>query len=48
VPVVAITAYTTIGDRKKFTSMGFSDFLPKPFSRADLHKVVRETLLKHS
>lgn len=46
VPVVAITAYTTMGDKKKFTSMGFADFLPKPFSRAELHRVVKETLLK--
>lgn len=47
VPIVAITAYTTFGDRRKFTSMGFADFLPKPFSRAELYRVVREALTKN-
>lgn len=44
VPCVAITAYAMEGDREKFLSHGFSDYLAKPFTRDDLQSIVKKML----
>lgn len=44
IPCVAITAYAMEGDREKFLSHGFSDYLAKPFTRDDLQSIVSKML----
>lgn len=46
-PIVAATAYTMLGDKEKFLAEGFTEYLPKPFSKDDLIKIIQlaETLL---
>lgn len=39
-PVIAITAYSMLGDKEKFLSMGFNHYLSKPFSQKDIIQVV--------
>ena len=40
VPVIAVTAHAMVGDKEKFISSGFDDYLSKPFSKNDLIKKV--------
>jgi len=44
VPFVAITAYAMEGDKEKFLSHGFTDYLAKPFTRDDLQTIVTKML----
>ncbi len=39
-PIIAITAYSMVGDKEMFLSMGFSHYLSKPFSQKDLVHVI--------
>ncbi len=41
-PVIALTANALITDRDRFLSAGFSDYLSKPFRRADLRALLRK------
>lgn len=41
VPVLAVTAHAMVGDKEKFLSMGFDDYLSKPFGKKDLVNKVR-------
>ncbi|HEX7356135.1 MAG TPA: ATP-binding protein, partial [Ignavibacteriaceae bacterium] len=41
VPVVAVTAHAMAGDKEKFLSSGFDDYLSKPFAKNDLVTKVR-------
>lgn len=41
VPVIAITAHAMVGDKEKFLSSGFDDYLSKPFAKKDLISKVR-------
>jgi CheY-like chemotaxis protein len=41
VPVIAITAHAMVGDKEKFLSSGFNDYLSKPFAKKDLISKVR-------
>ena len=44
VPVIAHTAYATEADKKKIFSSGFTDYIAKPYSRADLLATVNKFL----
>lgn len=41
VPVVAVTAHALDGDRERYLSAGFTDYLAKPLSKAALAQVLR-------
>jgi len=41
VPVIAVTAHAMVGDKEKFLSSGFDDYLSKPFAKKDLISKVR-------
>ena len=36
IPIIAVTAYAMLGDREKFISTGFTDYISKPFDRSQL------------
>ena len=36
IPFIAITAFTMIGDKENFLSLGFDHYLSKPFKREEL------------
>ncbi len=40
IPIIAITAYSMVGDKETFLSMGFSHYLSKPFSQKDLVHII--------
>ncbi len=44
VPVIAVTAYTEPGDKEKYLSLGFTDYIPKPFLREDVLKSLKRIL----
>lgn len=41
IPVVAITAYSIIGDEERFLQQGFSYYLAKPFTIDDILRLVK-------
>jgi len=41
-PVIAVTANALEGDEQRFLSVGFDDYLSKPFRQSQLHKVLVE------
>jgi PAS domain S-box-containing protein len=43
-PIVAFTAFALPGDRERFLSAGFSDYLGKPFTRDQLHHLIEDLL----
>lgn len=46
IPIIAITAYALHGDKEKFMSFGFTNYLSKPFGRSQLLLLLNETLKK--
>ncbi len=44
VPVIATTAYAMKGDREKFLAAGLSNYLSKPFTKAQLLNIIEESL----
>lgn len=42
---VAFTAYALPTDRSHFITQGFDDYLPKPFTRSDLHELLQRASL---
>jgi PAS domain S-box-containing protein len=46
VPIIAITAYAMLGDEDRFLSMGFDDYLAKPFTKDVLVSLVEKCLAK--
>ena len=40
VPIVALTAYAQPGDEGRFRSVGFTEYVSKPFTRAQLQRAL--------
>jgi CheY-like chemotaxis protein len=40
--IIAMTAYALPGDRDRFLNAGFDGYLSKPFTRAELTRIVNE------
>ena len=47
VPIIAFTAFAMAGDREKFLSEGFDDYIAKPLTREDLFTLVEKNLQKY-
>ncbi len=45
-PIIAFTAYALDSEKEEFLSAGFSDFISKPFTRAELHNKIEINLKK--
>jgi len=43
-PVIAITAYSMVGDKEKFLAAGFTHYLSKPFSQNEIRQVIASVL----
>jgi len=41
IPIVALTAYAMHGDREKYLSAGFNDYMTKPFIQRELIEMVK-------
>jgi len=41
IPVIAVTAYSMMGDRETFLAQGFSAYLSKPFTQGELVKLIK-------
>jgi two-component system, sensor histidine kinase len=48
VPMIAFTAFAMAGDREKFLSEGFDDYISKPLAKEDLFVMVDKNLQKYS
>jgi len=48
VPIIAVTAHAMVGDKEKFLSSGFDDYLSKPFAKKDLVGKVRNWVSSRS
>ncbi len=46
VPMIAFTAFAMAGDKEKFLSEGFNDYISKPFTKEELFTLVDKNLLK--
>jgi CheY-like chemotaxis protein len=46
VPMIAFTAFAMAGDREKFLSEGFDDYISKPFTKEELFSLIDKNLLK--
>jgi len=44
VPMLAVTAYAMPGDRERFLAAGFDEYLGKPFTQEQLHKMLNQVL----
>lgn len=45
-PIIAITAYSMVGDKERFLSAGFSHYLSKPFSQNEIKQLVADVMGK--
>jgi CheY-like chemotaxis protein len=44
IPIIALTAYAMVGDRKKFLGVGMDDYLAKPVDKDELLAVLQRNL----
>ncbi|MCK9219409.1 MAG: PAS domain-containing protein [Bacteroidales bacterium] len=44
IPIIALTGYTMFGDRERLVAGGCSDYLPKPFTKADILGLLEKIL----
>jgi CheY-like chemotaxis protein len=47
IPIIAFTAFAMAGDREKFLSEGFDDYIAKPVIKEDLYDMVEKNLQKY-
>ena len=47
IPIIAFTAFAMPGDRERFLSEGFDDYIAKPIIKEDLCAMVEKNLLKY-
>jgi two-component system, sensor histidine kinase len=47
IPIIAFTAFAMAGDREKFLSEGFDDYIAKPVIKEDLFDMVEKNLQKY-
>jgi two-component system, sensor histidine kinase len=47
IPFIAFTAFAMAGDREKFLSEGFDDYIAKPIVKEDLFSMVEKNLQKY-
>jgi len=45
-PIIAVTGYASIGDRERLLSVGFSEYLPKPFTREKIAGLIEEFFMQ--
>jgi two-component system, sensor histidine kinase len=48
IPIIAFTAFAMAGDKEKFLSEGFDDYLAKPIIKEDLFAMVDKNLQKYN
>jgi CheY-like chemotaxis protein len=46
IPVIAVTAHAMVGDRERFLSEGFDDYIAKPFSKKELLGKIKSVMNK--
>ncbi len=42
IPIIAVTGYASIGDRDRLLTIGFNEYLPKPFDRERVSDLVQD------
>jgi len=47
IPIIAFTAFAMAGDKEKFLSEGFDDYIAKPIIKEDLFALVDKNLQKY-
>jgi CheY-like chemotaxis protein len=47
IPIIAFTAFALPGDKEKFLTEGFDDYLAKPIVKEDLYEMVDRNLQKY-
>ena len=48
IPIIAFTAFALAGDREKFISEGFDDYIAKPLTKEDMFNIVERNLQKYA
>ena len=43
-PVIAVTADAVLGAKEKYLSIGFSDYITKPYTKNEISKVINKIL----
>jgi CheY-like chemotaxis protein len=43
IPIIALTGYASVEDKKKIMSNGFDDYLAKPFEKEDIINCIQKT-----